>query len=194
MDELDAKIIGLLQRDGRQPNTAIARQLGVAEATVRNRIARLVREKVLRFGAWVDPLKVGYQTYAIIEIQVNPPEIERAGERLARFPEIFFLGISTGGFDIFAAALFRSSEHMYEFMTRRLTRVPGIQRTSTSHIIRILKREFPDPLSGRLGATRPRRGATGATNGRRSAGPPTAHDGAGGERASNPPPPPIGRR
>jgi Lrp/AsnC family transcriptional regulator for asnA, asnC and gidA len=147
MDDLDTKIVTLLQEDGRQRNTEVARRLGLAEATVRKRIERLLREGVLRFGVWTDPLKVGYGTYAIIEIQVDPPRIERAAETLAQFPEIFFLGISTGSFDVFASALFRSSEHMYEFMTKRLTRVPGIQRTVTNSIVRILKREFPNPLA-----------------------------------------------
>jgi Lrp/AsnC family transcriptional regulator for asnA, asnC and gidA len=147
MDDLDTKIVALLHEDGRQRNTEVARRLGLAEATVRKRIERLLREGVLRFGVWTDPLKVGYGTYAIIEIQVDPPRIERAAEKLAEFPEIFFLGISTGSFDVFAAALFRSSEHMYEFMTKRLTRVPGIQRTVTNSIVRILKREFPNPLA-----------------------------------------------
>ena len=39
-DELDRQIIGLLQQDGRRPNTEIAHQLGVTETTVRKRIGR----------------------------------------------------------------------------------------------------------------------------------------------------------
>lgn len=171
MDTLDTKIVTLLQQDGRQRNTEVARRLGLAEATVRKRIERLLREGVVRFGVWTDPLKVGYGTYAIIEIQVDPRRIERAAEKLAEFPEIFFLGISTGSFDVFASALFRSSEHMYEFMTRRLTRVPGIQRTVTSSIVRILKREFPNPLA-LDGASLARNGARAGTTrrGRRRRG------------------------
>jgi Lrp/AsnC family transcriptional regulator for asnA, asnC and gidA len=154
LDDVDTKIVAILQQDGRQPNTAIARRLGLAEGTVRNRIARLVEQRILRFGAWTDPLKVGYQTYAIIQIQVDPPKIEQVAERLAELPEIFFLGVSTGPYDIFASALFRSSEHMYEFMTERLTQVPGIQRTLTTHIVRILKREFPSPIPAAPPSTR----------------------------------------
>lgn len=146
LDLLDAKIIGVLQRDGRMPNTEIARRLGVAEATVRKRIARLLRENVMQIGAWAEPLKIGYTVYTHIEIQVKPPEINRVAEALVKFPEIHFLGITTGGFDITCAAIFRSSEHMYEFMTNRLCRVSGIVRTSTASIIRILKREYTYPV------------------------------------------------
>jgi Lrp/AsnC family transcriptional regulator for asnA, asnC and gidA len=142
-DETDAKIVSQLRFDGRKPNTAIARRLGLAEGTVRKRIDRLLRDGVMQVGAWADPLKVGYQIYAVIEIQVNPPDIERVAERLARLPEIYFLGMCTGAFDLFAAAVLRSNDHLSEFLARRLNRVPGIQRTSTSNIIRLIKRENP---------------------------------------------------
>src|SRR2546427_1212242 len=45
-DDLDRQIIGLLQKDGRRPNTEIAQQLGVTETTVRKRIGRLVSENL----------------------------------------------------------------------------------------------------------------------------------------------------
>ena len=132
----------MLQVDGRQPNTELARRLGVAEGTVRRRLARLRRENVVQIGAWVDPLKIGYQIYAHIEIRVRLAAIERVAREVARLPEIFFVGICTGAFDIFAAGLFVSNQHMDEFITRRLSRVPGIEGTSTSSVIRVVKRDY----------------------------------------------------
>ena len=134
----------MLQADARRPNTDIARRLRIAETTVRNRIERLTREGVVQCGAWTDPLKIGYQTYAII--QVAPPRLEKVAEVLAALPEVFFLGIATGGFDIVAAAVFRSNEHLYELMTKRFARIAGIQRTSTLGIVRIVKRAYSYPV------------------------------------------------
>ena len=136
----------MLQADARRPNTDIARRLGVAETTVRNRIERLTREGVVQCGAWTDPLKIGYQTYAIIQIQVDPPA-SREGRRGARgTPGGVLPGHATGGFDIVAAAVFRSNEHLYELMTKRLARIAGIQRTSTLGIVRIVKRAYSYPV------------------------------------------------
>ena len=156
LNALDADIITLLQSDGRCPNTEIARQLRVAEGTVRNRIARLLKDDVIKFGVWPNPLKIGYQTYAFIEIQVNPPDLEEVAERLASFPEIAFVGICTGSFDIHVAALFYSNDHMYELITKRLNHVKGVLRTSTSTVMRIVKREFGYPVPGASMATRKR--------------------------------------
>jgi Lrp/AsnC family transcriptional regulator for asnA, asnC and gidA len=161
LNALDADIITLLQTDPRCPNTEMARRLGVAEGTVRNRIARLLRDEVIKFGVWPNPLKVGYRTYAFIEIQVNPPDVEQVAERLAGFPEIAFVGICTGSFDIHVAALFYSNEHMYELITKRLNHVKGVLRTSTSTVMRIVKREFGYPVRGAAttgGRRRPGRG------------------------------------
>ena len=149
IDELDTKIVTCLQKDGRLPNTEIARRLGIAEATVRKRVERLLREKIIQIGAWADPLKVGYQIYAFIEIKVTRPYIEKVARELAKLPEIYFMGICTGEFDILAAALFRSNNHMYEFLTRHLGRMRGIGSTTTSSIIRIVKRDFAYPVPGR---------------------------------------------
>jgi Lrp/AsnC family transcriptional regulator for asnA, asnC and gidA len=145
-DQLDSRILGALQADGRLPNTEVARRLGVAEATVRNRVDRLLRQGFMQIGAWVDPLKIGYQVYAIIELQVKLRDIEQVAEKLVKLPEIFFLGTCLGQFDIFAAALFRSNEHLHTFLVKHLCRVPGIERVSTTSLTRILKREYRYPI------------------------------------------------
>ncbi|MCC6949152.1 MAG: Lrp/AsnC family transcriptional regulator [Bradyrhizobiaceae bacterium] len=140
IDQLDSDIMEALQLDGRISNTDLARRLHVAEGTVRNRIDALLRAGIIQISAWVDPLKVGYQIYAIIEIQVKLKDIESVAAKLAKFEEISFLGICLGGYDIFASAVFRSNEHMHAFLTKNLAGVAGIERASTTSLTRIVKR------------------------------------------------------
>jgi Lrp/AsnC family transcriptional regulator, regulator for asnA, asnC and gidA len=179
LDLLDRELIRLLGVDGRQPNTEIARRLGVTEGAVRKRIARLVRENVVRIGAWADPLRIGYQTYTMFEMQVSPRHIESVAQRLARLPEIYFLCICTGAYDIYAAACFSSSEHIHEFITKRLAGIPEIVRMSTSSITRVVKRESvlprmdglaPARRSSHTGAQRPRGRGKAGPSGRVAAG------------------------
>jgi Lrp/AsnC family transcriptional regulator for asnA, asnC and gidA len=158
LDGLDNEIITRLQIDGREANTDIARALHVSEGTVRKRIERLIAAKVIQIGAWADPLKVGYQTYAFIEIKVAPGSIEEAAEALARLPEIYFLGVCAGEFDLIAGVLIKSNDHMYEFVAQRLASVPGLVSTSTTSIIRIVKRDFAYPVVAAASATARRDG------------------------------------
>jgi Lrp/AsnC family transcriptional regulator, regulator for asnA, asnC and gidA len=55
LDELDKKIIRILQRNARVPNTEIGRALDVTETTIRNRVSRLIDEKLIEIVAVVDP-------------------------------------------------------------------------------------------------------------------------------------------
>ena len=53
MDELDGKIIAMLERDGRASNARIARDVGVSEGTVRRRLKRLINEQIINVIASV---------------------------------------------------------------------------------------------------------------------------------------------
>jgi len=64
LDETDRAIIRLLQHDGRLPYREIARQLGVAEGTVRLRANRLTRSGALTIVAIADPFRLGYRVLA----------------------------------------------------------------------------------------------------------------------------------
>jgi Lrp/AsnC family transcriptional regulator for asnA, asnC and gidA len=145
LDELDRRLIDLLQIDGRQPNTELARKLKVAEGTVRNRIARLLDDNLIQVGAWVDPVRVGGQLYAHFEIQVETSRIDSVANQLAEFDEVNFEFIQTGPADILIGCFFRSTQHMDEFVTRKLARVKGIRATSSVIVLRIVKRNYRFP-------------------------------------------------
>ena len=51
LDDTDQAIIALLREDGRMPYRAIARQLDIAENTVRGRVRRMEESDTLRLVA-----------------------------------------------------------------------------------------------------------------------------------------------
>jgi Lrp/AsnC family transcriptional regulator, regulator for asnA, asnC and gidA len=142
LDALDAKIIVMLQADGRRPSIEMARSLGVTEGTIRKRIERLVRDKIIQISAWADPLQIGYNNYAVLMMNLDLKHLDSGADKISRMPEVFFLGTCIGEFNLFVSACFRSLEHMHEFMTKRLARVPGVRRISTSHVTRVVKRDY----------------------------------------------------
>jgi hypothetical protein len=56
--------------------------------------------------------------------------------------EIYFLGVAAGSHRLVPSAVFRSSEHFHDFMTKALARVPGIRSTSTLNVTRIATRAY----------------------------------------------------
>ena len=151
---VDVGIIESLSHDARKSFARIAQELRVPESTVRHRLHRLVQHGVLDFAAVANPLRLGYQTWAIIEIQAEPSRTRAVAQRLAKVPEVYFVGITTGRCDIFAGAVFRSNAEMLDFLTGPLAKIPGITRTSTSTVLDIVKRALTLSVPGALGERR----------------------------------------
>lgn len=60
IDEIDQHIIEALQMDGRRPFTKIAADLGISEASVRQRVANLINTQVMQIVAITNPIKLGF--------------------------------------------------------------------------------------------------------------------------------------
>jgi DNA-binding Lrp family transcriptional regulator len=142
VDPVDARIVQILQSDSRIPNTEIARRVKLSEGAVRKRIERLVREEVITFRAHADPIKVGFRVWAAYWIQAEPTSISSVADEVARLPEVFLVCLGTGEFDIYAVAVFRSTEEFNEFTNERLQKIRGVSRTRTSYLTKVLKRDF----------------------------------------------------
>ena len=61
IDELDRRIIQLLQKDGRASNTLLARSAQVSEGTVRRRLKRLIGEGIVKIAVTPNLQLLGYR-------------------------------------------------------------------------------------------------------------------------------------
>jgi Lrp/AsnC family transcriptional regulator, regulator for asnA, asnC and gidA len=141
-DAVDRRITGLLRRDGRMSNSAIARSLGLAEATVRRRIQRLLDTGTLRIVAVPSPETVGLSVSAIIGVSCQLQHLNDVASTIATFPETRYLGYSTGAFDLMIEAFFYSQEHLLDFLTKQLASIRGINNTETAVILKVAKFSF----------------------------------------------------
>ena len=91
MDELDRRIISLLQMDGRASNAKIAREVGVSEGTVRRRLRRLIQEDVVKVVAVPNLEKLGYATTALIGLQTGPGKSDTVAESIAGLDEAHYV-------------------------------------------------------------------------------------------------------
>lgn len=142
MDELDYLILNALQEDGRTPFTQIAKKAGVAESTIRSRYASLVESGIVQTIAVIDPFAVGYNAPALIGIHVEPGSINTVAEALEEIPEVSYLVLTLGGYDLVLEVFCRDREHLTEFITRQIQEIPGIRATETLVIGKIYKLSF----------------------------------------------------
>ena len=139
MDDLDLEIIRSLQSDGRKRYTEIAKDLGVTEGTVRNRVSRLLENQVFQIVGMVDPHQMGYDAPALIGITIKPPHLEEAAAQIAALPEVSYLILVSGEYDLMVEVLCQDREHLATLLREKLQNVTGVERTQTFFILHTYK-------------------------------------------------------
>lgn len=146
MDKMDRRIIRFLQIDGRMPNAALARELGVSEGTIRRRVNLLIQEDVLTIAAVPNMEKLGYKTGAFIGLQVRPGTADDVADALSGLAEVHYVSVTTGGYDVFLWVGLESAERLGELLHNSIAAIDGVQRTETFVNLGIKKRTYGVPL------------------------------------------------
>lgn len=142
VDELDRRMIQLLQRNGRASNARVAREVGVSEGTVRRRLKRLLEEDIIKVVAFPDPEMFGYGTEALVGVQVDPDKTNEVAASLSVLRETSWVSVTTGAFDIFTWVTLPSSVELGTFLNTQVRTVPGVRRTETFVNLQIPKRNY----------------------------------------------------
>ena len=142
LDDIDKRILSNLQDNCRISYSAIARELDVAESTVRYRVNRLKNEGVItRFIALLDPRKIGLNITAIVLIKVDPKNLEEASKLLASFRESHHLFKSTGAYDLVSVVHARDIIHLNGLIDG-IKKLPGVREVSAEVATYLIKVEL----------------------------------------------------
>ena len=145
LDATDERIIALLREDGRMPYRALAKELGMTEATVRNRVRRLEESNAMRVVAVTDFEAGGFELMLAVGVQVeNRTPLEVAGD-LAKIPEVFSINVVIGTYDIETLVVARDQDALSELIYQRLAGLPGVRRVVPSLAVEVLKNQ-PDSV------------------------------------------------
>jgi Lrp/AsnC family transcriptional regulator for asnA, asnC and gidA len=139
LDDMDKRIVRVLQKNARTPNTEIARALGVTETTIRNRVARLLDEKQIGVVAVVNPESTEATISAFLEISLHPKNLDAVVEKLRARSEVRYLGLTLGRAQIIIEAFFRDHEHLLAFQTGVVATLPGVTAVETAIVVRVAK-------------------------------------------------------
>src|SRR3954447_16568061 len=100
LDDVDRRIIGALQADGRRPYSRIAAALGVSESVVRYRAQRLEAAGVLQVVGIADPLKIGFDLMSMIGLKVRPGALDDVCVAVTGLPETSYVAAIAGAYDV----------------------------------------------------------------------------------------------
>jgi Lrp/AsnC family transcriptional regulator, regulator for asnA, asnC and gidA len=142
IDDLDAKIIAILQSDGRISNTEIGKALTVSEATIRGRIKRLIDDEIIQIVAVSNPLKLGFQITGDLYVSVDMAKMENVISEISKFKELWYIVATTGRSNLNAEFVVKNLEELHDLVYNRLSHIDGIQQVETAIIMKYVKRRY----------------------------------------------------
>ena len=141
LDDVSKAIIEQLQEDGRRPYATIGKAVGLSEAAVRQRVSRLLETGVMQIVAVTDPMQVGFNREAMIGIEVDG-DIESVANVIEKMPEVSYLVITAGSFDILLEVVCDDDEALLEVINRKIRALTGVRRTETFMYLKLRKQIY----------------------------------------------------
>ena len=141
LDDVDRKIIGVLQRDGRCPYGTIAEQVGLSEAAVRRRVQRLRETGIMEIVAVTDPLQLGFTREALVGIRVQG-DVRLVADKIASIDEVNYVVLCAGSFDILAELVTVDDDSLVHLLNDSIRSIPGVTEVETFLYLKLAKQTF----------------------------------------------------
>jgi len=140
LDAIDQGIIEALQRNGRESFRRIAARLGVSEATIRARYARLCDDNILQVTGITNPLGLGFEAQAMVGIRTNGPP-ESVANEIAAWPEADYVVITAGQFDILVELVCADRRRLLD-LTNRIRAIESVASTESFLYLELWKQIY----------------------------------------------------
>jgi len=131
IDEVDIKILSILEKNGRTPNNEIAKRLSLSEGTVRNRIKKMTDSGFLSVKGLTNiNLRQDKQLIYVLVKLTPHKEWERSAKRISELPNVKSASMLTGRFDILLEVLIEPPEIVH-FIGETLSKIETIISTES---------------------------------------------------------------
>jgi Lrp/AsnC family transcriptional regulator for asnA, asnC and gidA len=152
LDRIDTGIIEALQGNGRASFRRIAVDLGVSEATIRARYARLCEDDILQVTGVTNPLGLGFDAQAMVGVRTSGPPADVA-DQIAAWDEAAYVVITAGQFDLLVELLCTDRRHLLEVVDR-MRSLEGVVSTESFLYLELWKQLYdwgtnPASIDGR---------------------------------------------
>jgi len=143
LDNIDLRILRLMQENARISNVELARELEMAPSAMLERVKKLEQKKViLNYTAQVNPAMVGQKLLAFIFIKTNDGFGSTVtGPALARIPEVQEVHNIAGDDCYLVKVRTADSAALMALMRNEFAKIPTIHSTKTTIVLETVKEE-----------------------------------------------------
>lgn len=150
LDELDLRILDLVQDDADRSSEAIAGAVGLSASAVQRRVARLKRDGIIeQVIALVEPRSVGHMVTVLVEVEIDN-ERRSALEAFQRWvveaPEVQSCWYVTGDADYALLVSTRDLDGYNAFIERLMSEQPVVRKYKSLIALKTIKRGLKVPV------------------------------------------------
>ena len=138
MDNIDRKILTILQQNARTPLKVIAEQVFLSSPAVSARIERLESAGyILGYQAQLSCAAMGYQIKAFINLEVEPSQKPEFYPYIEGCPNVMECNCVTGDYSMFIKVCFHTTQELDQFINQLhrfgRTRTQSVFSTPVEH-------------------------------------------------------------
>lgn len=138
LDAIDRRILAQLMEDGRRSNAVIAKDVGLSESSVRQRVARMQRDNVMRIAALTNLQRLGLWT-ASAGLIVSGGAVQTVAEELAAIPQVNFVALCTGTCDLSIGLVCHSRDELFDVLVNRIRSIDHVQQADIHIHVQVVK-------------------------------------------------------
>jgi Lrp/AsnC family transcriptional regulator, leucine-responsive regulatory protein len=150
IDRLDVQILESLQGNARMKNAEMARELGVAQSTLLERVRRLEEQGLIRgYRAIIDPEKLGLNIQAFVSVSMQRHEAEtilKFEEGISKLPGVRACYHLTGRFDYLLHVAVKDLEGLGRLVKGGIAGLDGYGKSETFVIFSEIKPDEGLPI------------------------------------------------
>ncbi len=141
IDDVDSKIIHLLKKNGRTPNTELAKKLKISETAIRKRLKRLFENEMIQVVAVVNHRKIGYKLEGNIKIKIDTKKTEQIIRELEVIDALWYIALLTGNAD-FDVEFSVKSQGDLKGLIADINRIDGVITVEPSFRLQLVKNRY----------------------------------------------------
>lgn len=150
LDEIDKRILRVLQRDGRIANNDLAREVGLSPSPCLRRVKLLEEAGVIdRYVAVLNPAKVGKSLTFFTRIRLDQQDeetLQTFAKEILKLPQVLECYFMLGDYDAMIRVVAADIEDYRRFQSEYLSRIKGVQNLKTDVPSQTVKQTSEMPL------------------------------------------------
>jgi Lrp/AsnC family leucine-responsive transcriptional regulator len=141
LDQLDLRILEILQTNARETQADIARDIGLAPSAVLERVRKLESRGIIRgYTALVDAKALDLPILAFVAVRSDETGAgDHVAHALAKIPEVLEVHHVAGDDCYLIKVRARDAEQLGILLRTRFARIPGVRSTRTTIVLETVK-------------------------------------------------------